>query len=354
MKTLDPKQQAMIPIAAFTSTGKLDKLKGAINEGLVAGLTINEIKEIIVQMYAYSGFPRSLNGLSTFLDVLKEREGKGIKDEIGKEASPLSDEKTVLDRGTEVQTYLIGAPAKGPVYDFAPVIDFYLKDHLFGDIFGRDVLDFKSREIVTISALASMERTENQLRGHLNVSLNIGLTESQLREFISVLEKKVGKKEAEKATAVLNSIVSSDASSPKMVIDEGEDIKVVHKDAWKSVKAAPQNFTGRADVEYLSFGYKESNISNGIVTFQPGARTNWHTHPKGQMLIVTKGKGRVQQWGKPIQDIAEGDVVWFPPGVKHWHGAAPDSVMAHIAIAEIVDGKAADWMEKVTDEQYVQ
>jgi quercetin dioxygenase-like cupin family protein len=92
--------------------------------------------------------------------------------------------------------------------------------------------------------------------------------------------------------------------------------------------------------------------SGGSVTFEPGARSAWHTHPLGQILIVTAGVGRVQQWGGLAQEIRPGDIVWIPPGVKHWHGAAPTTAMTHIAIQEHVDGKVVDWMEKVSDEQY--
>ena len=95
-----------------------------------------------------------------------------------------------------------------------------------------------------------------------------------------------------------------------------------------------------------------SRTSGGKVTFEPGARSSWHTHPSGQILIVTDGTGWVQQWGGPIEEIRKGDVIWIPPGVKHWHGATPSTAMTHIAIQEQLNGKAVEWMEKVTDEQY--
>ncbi|MGA2223692.1 MAG: hypothetical protein ABSH41_04525 [Syntrophobacteraceae bacterium] len=116
----------------------MDKLKTALNEGLDAGLTINEIKEVLVQMYAYTGFPRSLNGIGTFMSVLEERQKKGIKDELGREPSPLPANKSRLELGTEIQTSLRGSPASGATFTFAPAIDAFLKEHLFGDIFGRD------------------------------------------------------------------------------------------------------------------------------------------------------------------------------------------------------------------------
>ena len=208
---LNAKQQNIVTIAAFTAKGDLEKLKTALNGGLDAGLTVNEIKEIPVQMYAYAGFPRSLNGIDTFMGVLKERDAKGIKDKLGKEPSPLPANKSSIELGTEIQTRLSGKPVAGLIYSFVPAIDQFLKGHLFGDIFGRDNLDFQSREIATISALASMEGLNPQLQAHFNIGFNVGLTEAQMRSLISVLEAKVGKKEADNANEILNKVLRSGA-----------------------------------------------------------------------------------------------------------------------------------------------
>ena len=205
---LNAKQEKIVTIAAFTAKGDLDKLKAALNEGLDAGLTVNEIKEVLVQMYAYAGFPRSLNGIGTFMSVMEERQQKGIKDELGREPSPLPANKGRLELGTEIQTSLIGSPAGGAIFTFAPAIDAFLKDHLFGDIFGRDNLDFQSREIATISALASMEGVNSQLQAHFNIGFNTGLTEARMKSLISVLAAKVGKKEADNANDVLSRVLN--------------------------------------------------------------------------------------------------------------------------------------------------
>ncbi len=191
---LNAKQKGIIPIAAFTASGDMESLKTALNEGLDAGLTVNEIKEILVQMYAYAGFPRSLNSINMFMSVLEERKTKGIRDETGREAGPMPADKGSIDLGTEIQTRLIGAPAAGKYIDFAPLIDNFLKGHLFGDIFGRDNLDFQSREIATISALANIEGVNPQLQAHFKIGFNTGLTEAQMRSLISVLAAKIGKK----------------------------------------------------------------------------------------------------------------------------------------------------------------
>jgi quercetin dioxygenase-like cupin family protein len=119
-----------------------------------------------------------------------------------------------------------------------------------------------------------------------------------------------------------------------------------------SRKAPAEWFTGTVRIDPLFQAPAPARAAGARVTFEPGARAAWHTHPLGQTLIVTAGVGRVQRWGGPIEEIRPGDVVWIPPGEKHWHGAAPTTAMTHIAVHEFQDGKAVDWMEKVTDEQY--
>ncbi len=111
-------------------------------------------------------------------------------------------------------------------------------------------------------------------------------------------------------------------------------------------------FTGRVHIEPLFSAPAPARVAGASVTFEPGARTAWHTHPLGQTLIVTAGTGRVQREGGPIEEIRPGDVVWFPPGEKHWHGATPTTALTHLAIQEQLNGKAVDWLEHVTDEQY--
>jgi len=111
-------------------------------------------------------------------------------------------------------------------------------------------------------------------------------------------------------------------------------------------------FTGSVQIEMLFNGFDKERVQGANVSFEPGARTAWHTHPLGQTLVITSGLGRVQRWGGPIEEIRVGDVVSFPAGEKHWHGAAPDEAMTHMAIQEVLDGKTVDWMEQVSDEQY--
>ena len=206
---LDARQKAIVLIGAFAAQGNMEQLRPALAEGLEAGLSINEIKEILVQLYAYAGFPRSLNAINAFMEVLHERQAKGIADAPGKEPSPVPVEKSSLELGTEIQTTLVGAPVKGAIYDFAPALDTFLKAHLFGDIFGRDNLDFKSREIATIAALANMQGVNSQLRSHFRVGMRVGLSADQLHTLVSVLGARVGQKEADNAAAVLRDVLDS-------------------------------------------------------------------------------------------------------------------------------------------------
>jgi quercetin dioxygenase-like cupin family protein len=130
------------------------------------------------------------------------------------------------------------------------------------------------------------------------------------------------------------------------------DLDIKRNGSRPSQKGPEDWFTRTVRVDPLFQSPEPARASGAYVTFEPGARTAWHTHPLGQTLIVTAGLGRVQREGGPIEEIKPGDVVWFPPGLKHWHGASPDTAMTHIAINESLDGKAVDWMEKVSDEQY--
>ena len=127
---------------------------------------------------------------------------------------------------------------------------------------------------------------------------------------------------------------------------------IMRKADQKTTEGSADYFTGRVTITGQFQREAPSRVSGALVRFEPGARTAWHTHPLGQTLIVVSGLGRVQREGGPVEEVRPGDVVWFPPGEKHWHGAAPTTAMSHIAIQERLDGKAVDWMEHVTDAQY--
>ena len=152
------------------------------------------------------------------------------------------------------------------------------------------------------------------------------------------------------AIALSLSMLASDAHS--QTSENQGAIRIMRSGSQPSRQGPAENFTGSVRVVPLFQQNAPARASGSLVTFEPGARTAWHTHPLGQILIVTAGTGRVERWGDPVDEIRQGDVVWIPPGQKHWHGAAPNSSMAHIAIVEQLDGKAVEWVEKVNDAQY--
>ena len=188
--TLSARQQAISLIAASMASSQMDKLNSALNQGLDAGLTISEAKEILVQLYAYTGFPRSLNALNELMKVVDTRKQRGIQDVEGKEPlAPISVGDELRRVGTENQTKISGAPVQGPLFDFSPVINQFLQTHLFGDIFARDNLDWQSRELATVGALAATPGVEAQLLSHTRASMRVGLTAAQLRQLVQVLRE---------------------------------------------------------------------------------------------------------------------------------------------------------------------
>ena len=191
---LDAEQQSIVTISALTATGDLENLKTQLNTGLDAGLSINEIKEALTQLYAYCGFPRSLNAIGAFMNVLEDRKSKGIHDKQGKEIVLNSNVADKYEQGRKVLEVLTktaqAKPAPG-FGEFAPRIDVFLKEHLFADIFDSDVLTYRQRELATISALAAMPGLTSQLRAHIGIGLNTGLTKNQLEQTAELIEKHI-------------------------------------------------------------------------------------------------------------------------------------------------------------------
>lgn len=312
---LNTQQKSIATVASYAARGNQNGLKKALIDSLDAGVSVNELKEILIQTYAYCGFPRSLNALNTLMQVTQER---GNKDVQGKEPGP-KPEGSSLDYGTANQTKLIGQPVSGKIYEFAPAIDEFLKAHLFGDIFARDNVDWQTRELATISMLASLDNVSSQLNSHINIGKQNGLTDEQVTEILEIADQ----------TGAENVLFGFGVPNT----------------------AYAQYFIGNSYLQPLT----QEGISASNVTFEPKARNNWHIHHKtGQTLLVVSGRGWYQEWGKPAQALKPGDVVNIPEGVKHWHGAAKDSWFTHIAISVPAEGATSEWLEPVSDEVYNQ
>lgn len=204
------KERSIISISALTAKGDLEKLKTVLNTGLEAGLTVNEIKEALVHTYAYCGFPRSIRGLQTFMQVLEVRKAKGVSDNNGSDASPIDETGNKYERGKKVLEELTKTKQPDTLTGysaFAPAMDSFLKEHLFADIFERDILTYAQRELVTVSVIATIGDAEPMLRSHLAICLNVGLTPEQLQQFITVMRSTIGKREAKKAQKVLDEVL---------------------------------------------------------------------------------------------------------------------------------------------------
>lgn len=309
---LNEKQQNIVKISSYTAKGDLKNLEKTLNNALDAGLTINEIKEILVQSYAYCGFPRSLNALVVFKKVVESRNN----DAIGIEGKVLPKDTDKFAYGDNVQVELTGNHVKGGIFDFAPAIDQYLKEHLFADIFARGVLTYEEREVATIAILSSIKGVEPQLNAHIQIGKNTGLSNNQIKEILEI---------------------TSNTS-------KGGDFGLGEENTTYS-----EYFVGKSYLKPLT----TEGVHSSNVTFEPGCRNNWHIHHKGgQILFVTDGRGYYQEWGKEAKELKSGDVVNIPAGVKHWHGAAPDSWFSHIAIAVPAEGAYTEWFEKVDLEEY--
>lgn len=323
---LSARQQHIARIAACTGRGDLGNLRPALAAGLDGGMTVNEIREVLVHAYAYCGFPRCLRALQTFMAVIEEREAQGIKDIAGRDASPVEDGRTRYERGRDVLAAISGIPADAPkagYAEFAPVIERFLKEHLFADLFDRDVLTYADRELATVSVIAALgESVEPMLRGHMAICRNIGMTQEQLDRVLAI--------------AMADTVVDGDV---KDVFTKGSKL------------SDGPNFTGDAWLEMFVTKADSMDCTVGNVTFAPGVRNSWHSHPGGQILLCTSGEGRYQEKGKPVQVLHPGDVVRIAPNVVHWHGAAPDRGFTHIAIGPQQSKGGAVWMDAVTDEE---
>ena len=337
---MDIKKQHLSTIAALEAKGDLTALSPAIDAALDAGLTVNQVKEALSQLYAYTGFPRSLNALGVLQQVIAERERNGKATDMGPDAAPLAEGYDALKQGTEVQTRLTGGHPFN--YDFAPQTDYYLKAHLFGDIFARNTLTEAEREIVTVSAIAALEGCEPQLVAHVSGARNMGVTDEEIHDIPAVLERSVGAVEAWRARKAIAAVYDEPA------VEGRPNDGTWPRGDFNSAYA--QYFIGNSYIASLD----TENGGPVNVTFEPGCRNNWHIHHKAvQVLICVDGRGWYQEWGKSPVELKPGVVIAIPEGVKHWHGAARDSWFQHITyMTKVEEGSTTDWLEAVNDTVY--
>ena len=208
-KVLTSREQAIVAVASYTGKGDLEHLKAAFVRALEAGMTINEVNEVLIHAYAYCGFPRSLRAIQTFMRVVDERKANGINDKVGREASVITDSGNRYELGRDVLAEISGVPADAPKAGyalFAPVIERFLKEHLFADLFERDLLTYRERELATVSILAGVGGVEPMFKSHAAICLHLGIMPEQLSALLNIVETNLGKNYSEPLRIVLNQL----------------------------------------------------------------------------------------------------------------------------------------------------
>ena len=312
-QTLTERQKGLAACACLMAQGDLERLEPAVRHALDSGVTINELKEAFSQLYAYTGFPRSLNALGVLSKVLENRSENWQEGKPWTRPAEWDDARKAYELGVKNQTQLSGRPFD---YAFCPQDDYYLKAHLFGDIFAGDQLSASDREIVTVAALSGLEGVAPQLAAHKKGAVNMGNSQELVDELCAWLDS------------------------------EGYTLR----SPWP--KGEPN--TGYA--QYFIGNSYLAPMDGGLVnvTFEPRCRNNWHIHHKQvQVLICVSGCGWYQEWGKEPVELKPGMVIEIPEGVKHWHGAAKDSWFQHLTYhKDMQEGASNEWLEPVTDEIY--
>ena len=288
-QTLTERQKGLAACACLMAQGDMNRLEPTVRMALNKGVTINELKEAFSQLYAYTGFPRSLNALGVLSKVLENKQPEWQEGKPWKRPAEWDDAKKAYELGVKKQTQLSGKPFN---YEFCPQDDYYLKSHLFGDIFAGDQLSAADREIVTVAALSGLDGVAPQLAAHKQGAVNMGNSKQQV-------DNPYGK-----------------------------------------------YFIGQS---YLA---DVGGVMN--VTFEPCCRNNWHIHHKQvQVLICVAGRGWYQEWGKAPVEMTPGTVIAVPAEVKHWHGAQKDSWFQHLTYhKDVQEGAGNEWCEPVDDATY--
>ena len=376
-ESLTLRQQNIVAVASLTAKGDLQNLKKSVEESLDSGLTVNEIGELMLQAYAYCGFPKSLNAQNVLSSVLKEREAKGIKDNYGTKPAAVSDTNR-YDIGREtINKIFDGNATQSRPTDtgYSATTDVFLKEHLFADIIERDNMGYKDRELATVGFLSGLMTVNPQLMAHINGALTIGNSEEQLKAAVKVISVKVGKAEGKNAEKVLSQVlenrknskansVANNSAQTKKTDENGNPVTALQNPVAPAEAKVSAFDVGNYNANFAKYFTGESYLSvlntEGMfvanVTFEPGCRNNWHIHHAktggGQLLIAVGGRGYYQLEGQEPVEMKAGDVALMPANVKHWHGAAKDSWFSHIALEIPGTESSTEWLEKVSDADY--
>jgi 4-carboxymuconolactone decarboxylase len=335
---LGTRDRSLVTVAALIAGGHSQQMPGHFNRALDNGVKPGEIAAVITHLAFYCGWPRAVSAVGVAKDVFAKR---GIATDplasSGSEPLPI-DPASDAPRVAAVEAQMGGT---------VPGLARYTNSVLFGDLWRRPDLAPRDRSLVTIAALIAMGQ-DDQLAFHVDRGMTNGLTRTEVSEIITHLAFYAGWPRAVSAVPVAKTVFEARAGAGKgsMLLE------ILRQGSQPAAKGSADNFIGSVTIDQRFQRPDPARVGGGIVSFEPGARTAWHTHPLGQTLIVISGTGWVQREGGPVEEIRVGDVVWIPPGVRHWHGATAATAMSHVAIAESLDGKSVDWMEQVPEQQY--
>lgn len=335
---ISPRDRSLVTIAILIASGNGQQLEREVQRGLDNGLHPTDLTATVTHLAFYCGWPNALSALDVVQHVFAERHihveipGSGSKPLLPVPASDGAKEKLVNDH-------------VGPT---DPKLATLTNDVLFGDLWRHPDLAPRDRSLITIAALAA-DGDDDQLGFHIQRGIENGLTRAQIAETLTQLAFYRGWPKALAAVTATQKALA--APSPDTQTD-APPIRV-YRLASKATLAPAVNFTGHAALNTPFQGTGGASLLGATVSFQPGTRTRWHTHPHGQMLVVMSGHGWVQTEGGPVYDMLPGDVVVIAPNVRHWHGATSTSSMSHVAIAAADDKRqSVYWLEYVTDTQY--
>jgi 4-carboxymuconolactone decarboxylase len=330
---LAPRDRSLVAVSSLIAGGRSAQLTSHLRRGLGNGLTPGELSEVITHLAFYSGWPNAVSAVAVAHDVFRAR-GIDFADLATPARAPLPLPPSDAARAAGVRE---------TVAPMAPALADYTNHVLFDDLWRRPGLAPRDRSLATIAALITSGDAP-QLEFHLRRGLENGLKREEIAEAINHLAFYAGWPKAMAAVPVMKAVFGAPQAAAL-------PLTVVRAEASPMAGLA-SNFTGSVTVDTAFEGLGASRLGGARVTFQPGARSHWHSHTLGQTLIVTAGRGLVQEEGGPVREIAVGEVVVTAPGVKHWHGAAPDSAVTHFAVSERGEERNVIWMEPVSDTQY--
>ena len=343
---LDIKTRELLTVTSLTVMQTLPQLKAHINGALNAGNTPIEIRETIYQCAPFIGFPKTLNAISVFNEVIKER---GLEKEL--KSTKTTNENDRYKKGFEIQNPMYGDEIvqnmKGLPDNMGEDVARYLTEVCFGDFYTRGGLDVKTRELMTIAILTTTGNT-GVLKSHIKGNLKAGNSIETITAAIIQVMPYVGFPNSFAALKAVKDVMSE--SKKAQTLEEYQ--KTIMFPIGNKNDAYSKYFIGQSYISPIS----TEQVKMYNVTFEPKCRNNWHIHKAkkggGQILIAIGGRGYYQEWGKKTIELKKGDVVNIPANVKHWHGAAPDSWFSHIAVE--VDGieTSNEWLEPVSDKEY--